>query len=78
MFAKRVFASVLTFDLFLSSFFVERKANSAIDERTIEQGKRKGHEKRDQFLVPKVEFNYRIAQRNINFIYWSCFFFQLG
>ena len=40
-----------------SFFFLQRKANSA-----IEQQKRKGHEKRDHLLVAKVEFNLHISQ----------------
>ena len=44
---------------YLSSahLFFKRKANS-----TIEQQKCKGHEKRDQLLVSKVEFNFQISQ----------------
>ena len=38
---------------------VKRNANSTIDQRNC-----KGHEKRDQLLILKMEINYQVSQRN--------------
>ena len=48
--------------------FVERKANSP-----IEQQKCKSHEKRDQFLVSKVDFKFQISQQNEKLTHWNSF-----
>ena len=51
---------------------VTRKANS-----TIEQQNCKGHEKRDQLLVSKADFDFQTSQRNKNFTY-GYIFLELG
>ena len=43
-------------------------------ENSIEQQNRKGHEKRDQFLVSKMDFNVQISQRNKNILPIDPFF----
>ena len=47
-------------------FFVDRKVNSI-----IEQQKCVDHEKRHCLLISKVDFSFKISQRNKNFTYWS-------
>ena len=61
------FRSLIFDDLSSVPFFVRRKANSSIEQLNY-----KGHEKRGQFRVSKVEFYFQISQ-GINHLFFDSF-----